>query len=107
MTGQLPDTLALYAKLKKDGFEVLGVSHDESAKIAESTARQKKMTWRHLWDDKQQDHPHGRTFLVRALPTTVLFDRAGRLRALGPRGLALEKRIRELLKEPAPSPAPH
>src|SRR5262245_810599 len=104
MSGQLPDTLALYAELKKDGFEVLGVSHDESAKVAESAARRSKMTWRHLWDDKKQGHPYGREFLVKGLPTTVLIDRAGRMRALGDRGLELEGKIRKLLEEPASLP---
>lgn len=95
----MPDTRALYEELHRDGFEVVGVSIDESPEAAENAAKAHKLAWRQVCDGQKRSGPLVEPFRVNGIPDSVLFDRSGRVRAIGLRGVDLEENVRRLVAE--------
>jgi len=98
---ELPKTNALYQKLHDRGFEIVGVSSDESAEDLERfLAANPDMTWPQLFDrENPGDHVLGDKFEIDGYPTVLLIDRKGVLRYAGLN--VSEEMVRSLLAEGA------
>lgn len=66
----------LYAKYQKAGLELLGINVDEDPARAASAAKNLKVAFPVLLDDKKQASS---TYRIQSLPLLVLIDRDGRV----------------------------
>jgi peroxiredoxin len=100
---ELPYVQATYDKFHANGFDVLGVSLDNSREDLESFVKRRKLPWRQVFYD-EQGQPGGRNPLaqslrVNAIPATFLLDREGRLVATALRGTELEREVQRLVNQ--------
>jgi Redoxin len=98
---EMPHLNRLYEKYRASGFVLLGVNVDEDTRAAAGVASKLGVTFPVLPDS---DKAVSRLYDLRAMPSTVLIDRDGRVRYLHRGYLAgyedtYDKQIRELLKE--------
>jgi peroxiredoxin len=98
---EMPHLNRLYQKYQGAGFTLLGVNVDEEPRNAESLARQLGVNFPVLLD---QDKAVSRLYDLVTMPSTVMIDRDGRVRAVH-RGYrdgyenTYDQQIRALLKE--------
>lgn len=95
-----PNNVAMYAKLKakKPGFEIYGVSLDQSKdKWVEAIAKD-GLTWKHVSDLGGWQSSAAALYNVRSIPATFLLDPQGRIVARNLRGKELEDKVASLLK---------
>jgi len=98
---EMPHLNKLYDKYRSSGFVLLGVNVDDDPRNAMAVAQKWGVRFPVLPD---ADKKVSRLYDLRAMPSTVLIDRDGRVRYvhLGYRDgyeLTYDKQIRELLKE--------
>jgi thiol-disulfide isomerase/thioredoxin len=95
---ELPRLRRLHEELGPSGLVIVGVSLDaiEARRFA-SWTRRNGVTWPQVRDGRSYNGALARAFDVEELPSTVLFDREGRLAARDIRGEQLEAAIRRLV----------
>jgi peroxiredoxin len=98
---EMPHLNRLYEKYRASGLVLLGVNVDENTRAAVDVAAKLGVTFPVLPDT---DKTVSRLYDLRAMPSTVLIDRDGRVRYLHRGYLAgyednYDRQIRELLKE--------
>ncbi|PPE70288.1 TlpA family protein disulfide reductase [Caldimonas thermodepolymerans] len=98
---EMPHLNRLYEKYRNSGFVVLAVNIDDDARQAESMAARLGLKFPVLLDTAKQV---SKLYDLKAMPSTVMVDRDGRVRYLHRGYLSgyeqtYEKQIRELLKE--------
>ncbi len=96
--GEVPNVKAAYEKLHGQGFEIVGISFDQSKDALESFVKDKGMAWPQYFDGAGWDNKFGQEFGIHSIPTMWLVDKQGNLRDLDARG-ALEKKVSKLLAE--------
>jgi thiol-disulfide isomerase/thioredoxin len=96
---EAPHVVATYKKLRERGFEIIGINLDQDKAAMESALKSAGMTWPQHFDGKGWQTDIAQRFGVRAIPSTWLFDKQGKLREHDLRGQELEARIENLLKE--------
>jgi thiol-disulfide isomerase/thioredoxin len=106
---EMPNVKRVYDRYHKDGFEVVGVSLDNSKDALVKFLKAREVHWPQLFfDDKDAqgwNNPLARKYGVNSIPFTVLVDRAGKVARIGVRGEALRAAVAQLLgKEAAPPP---
>lgn len=72
---EMPDLQALYDKYKDQGFVVLSISDEESAKVAPFIA-ERKISYPVLLDPGRKV---GEAFVVEGIPKSFVYDRSGKL----------------------------
>jgi len=98
---EMPELERLYQKYRKAGFVLLGISVDDKPEAARAMARQLKVSFPVLFDDRKQV---SRRYDVDAMPSTLLVDRNGVVRFVH-RGYRsgvekqYEEKLRELLRQ--------
>lgn len=92
-----PNMVKLYQNYKQYGFDILGVSLDQSKDNWLSAIEKDGLIWNHVSDLKGWQSAAGAAYGVRSIPFTVLVDKKGNIIAKGLRGQALEEKIREVL----------
>ncbi len=92
-----PNVVRVYNQYKDKGFEILGVSLDNSKDKWLQAIGADGLTWKHVSDLKGWQNEVAQTFGVRSIPHTILLDQEGRILARGLRGDALEQKLEELL----------
>ena len=92
-----PNMVKLYQNYKQYGFDILGVSLDQSKGNWISAIEKDELTWNHVSDLKGWQSAAGAAYGVRSIPFTVLVDKKGNIIAKGLRGQVLEEKIREVL----------
>jgi peroxiredoxin len=97
---ELPRVQTAYAKYHDAGFEVVGVSLDETKAAVQDFVRTRKLPWRQIHNAScGGDFVEG--FGVGSIPATFLLDPQGTIIRLELRGPALDQVLAQLLKEPA------
>jgi peroxiredoxin len=91
-----PNVVQLYNDYKDKGFEIIGVSFDESRAKWIDAIHQDQLEWPHVSDLKGWSSAAGKLYAVNAIPATVLLDREGKIIAKGLRGDALRKKLEEI-----------
>ncbi len=106
----LPKLLELYKEFHAKGFEIIGVSLDESAEDLRRVIESYGLPWPIAFEGKRWDNSVANLWRVYQIPTAYLLDKNGIIRFRDLEGEALRKAISELLAEPAvaeaPAPAP-
>ncbi len=93
-----PKVARLYKKFKDKGFEVFGVSIDESKNAWTKAIRQDRIKYVQVNDNAGLDSKVTFKYSVEAIPTSFLLDRTGKIIAIDLEGKELENKISELLQ---------
>jgi thiol-disulfide isomerase/thioredoxin len=100
---ELPNLRAVYDRYHAQGFEVVGVSLDESRERLTEFIRDKQVPWPQIFFDKDGRrgwaNPLARRYQVNAIPDMLLVDQDGRLVPGIMRGPALEQEVARLLDQ--------
>lgn len=94
-----PEVVALYAKYKDQGFEILGVSLDRNQAAWEKAIEADNLTWYHVSDLKGWQNAAAQLYGVHSIPQTLLLDAEGKIIARNLKGPALEAKLREIFAE--------
>ena len=90
----------LYAKYKPQGFEIFGVSLDETKKDWQKAIIKDKITWLQVNDPRGSwEAKTAADWNISVLPTSFLINKKGDVVAIDPEGKELENSIKELLQE--------
>ncbi len=92
-----PNVVRMYNVYKDKGFEIFGVSLDQSRDKWLKAIADDKLTWPHVSDLKGWQSSAAELYGITAIPQTVLVDKEGKIIAKGLRGADLEKKIATLL----------
>ncbi|WP_158559168.1 TlpA family protein disulfide reductase [Deminuibacter soli] len=90
----MPHLKKLYSEYKSKGFEIYGISLDESAAPWKRAVKEDGTSWIHVLDTQ------GRTaqqFNVQYIPTSYLIDKEGKVVAVNADKDQLEKLVKQLL----------
>ena len=93
-----PNVVRMYNKYKGKGFEIFGVSLDQSKDKWLAAIEKDKLTWPHVSDLKGWESSAAQLYNVTAIPQTVLIDPEGKIIAKNLRGAELENKLASLLK---------
>ncbi len=91
-----PHVVKLYEKYKEDGFEILGVSLDNSKAKWEQAIAKDQLTWPQVSDLKGWKNEVAQMYSVKSIPHTVLLDNEGKILAHKLRGPALDNALKEI-----------
>jgi peroxiredoxin len=91
-----PNVVAMYQKYNANGFEVFGVSLDESRENWLKAIRDDSLTWTQVSELKTWESTTAMTYAVRSIPFSVLIDREGCIIARDLRGSALRTKLEEI-----------
>jgi peroxiredoxin len=94
---EMPNVVKAYAKFKSKGFEIYGVSLDDSKDRWEEAVAKDGITWPQVSDLRKWDGEVVRNYNINSIPFTVLLDRDGKIIAKNLRGEELEKKLVEVL----------
>ncbi|RIK81275.1 MAG: hypothetical protein DCC67_08310 [Planctomycetota bacterium] len=102
---ELPNILKMYEGYHDKGFEVLGVSLDQT----EEEAKSEKLPWDSIFpgDENQRgfDHPLVKYYGINGIPTAILVDKEGKVVSMNARGPELRAQLKKLLGDPIEKPA--
>lgn len=102
---ELPNIRNNYAKYRAKGFEVVGVSLDESPEVAGAFLKEQEITWATLVgqtaDQTGWEHPMAVRYGIRKLPQAFLVDQEGKVVSMCAKGEKLGKLLHDLLGDPA------
>lgn len=88
---ELPNLKAAYEKLHPRGFEIVGISLDESKGALQQVIDREKIPWPQHFDETNEENKFAAEFDVSTVPTMWLVDSQGRLRDLNARDNLTEK----------------
>jgi thiol-disulfide isomerase/thioredoxin len=101
---ELPNVKKMYAAYHDKGFDVLGVSLDDSEEEVEQFLEKREIPWATMFGDKEEDrgwnHPMARYYGISGIPTAILVDRDGRVVHMNARGDELQEQLQKLLGDP-------
>lgn len=95
---EVPTVKATYDKYHDAGFEIVGISLDDSKEELLRFIKEHQMTWPQYFDGKQWNNDISFRFGIDGVPTEWLVDRNGNLRDTNARS-NLEGEVRRLLNE--------
>jgi len=93
---EFPNLKQLYRELQPRGFEIIGVSYDESPDVVEAFRARAKLTWR-MAMNAAPEGAVGKRFQVLTIPALYLIDRQGNIAQLDVRGNDLRVSVERLL----------
>jgi peroxiredoxin len=96
---EMPNVKEVYNKYHDKGFDILGVSMDNSRQALDSYLKEQDMKWRQIYDGKGWKTEMGQLFAVSSIPATFLVDRQGKIRHKNLRGKDLREAVEKLLAE--------
>ena len=99
---ELPNVKRMYERYHDRGFEVVGISLDESRDDLEDFISKEELPWPVLFDDGSKEtsgwsHPLARYYAVNAIPLPILLNREGKVVSMQARGEALGDLLSELI----------
>jgi len=96
---EVPHVVAAYTELHNDGFEIIGVSLDQSEERLTNFTKQSSMAWPQYFDGKGWENAISRRYGIRSIPAMWLVDKKGFVRSREIHGETLAKEARALLAE--------
>ncbi len=90
---ELPNVLETYEKHHTRGFDIVGISLDQSEAKLHAFIKDKNMPWRQYFDGKGWQSKLGGHYGVNSIPATYLLDATGTIIGKDLRGDALEKAV--------------
>ena len=95
---ELPNVKAAYEKLHPKGFEILGISFDNTKGKLTSFIKKENMTWPQYFDGKGWQNDFGQRFGINSIPAMWLINKKGELVDMNARA-NLEQKVEALLAE--------
>ncbi|TXB67315.1 AhpC/TSA family protein [Vicingus serpentipes] len=92
-----PNVVDAYNKYHEKGFEIFGVSLDESKEKWLEAIEKDGLTWSHVSDLKGWGNEVAKLYGVQGIPHSVLVDKEGNIVAKNLRGEELHKKLEEVL----------
>ena len=96
---EMPNVVAAYNQLHTNGFEIVGVSLDQSKDRLLAYAQQAGMTWPEYFDGKGWGNEISSGFGINSIPAAWLVDKKGVVRTTQARGANLAEQVKMLLAE--------
>jgi thiol-disulfide isomerase/thioredoxin len=96
--GEVPHVKEAYEQLHPKGFEIVGISFDQSKDALEKFVAKEQMEWPQYFDGTAWGNKYGKEYGIRGIPTMWLVDKKGNLRDMNARG-ALAEKVAKLLDE--------
>ncbi|MDB5262828.1 MAG: alkyl hydroperoxide reductase, partial [Adhaeribacter sp.] len=93
-----PNVVRMYNLYKDKGFEIFGVSLDESKDKWLKAIAMDKLTWPHVSDLKGWESSAAKLYNIQAIPQTLLLDKEGNIIAKNLRGPSLEEKLASLMQ---------
>ncbi|MFM8471164.1 MAG: TlpA family protein disulfide reductase [Limisphaerales bacterium] len=97
---EIPNVRAAYERYNKEGLEIVGISFDAEKQRLEDVVKRENIRWPQYFDGGGREAAPGKTFGIRHWPSMWLLDRNGVVRFISA-GAGLDRKISELLKQPA------
>jgi len=97
--GEMPNVLAAYNRFHSDGFEIVGISLDQSKERLLDFTKQAGMTWPQYFDGKSWGNDISTRYGINSIPTSWLVDKKGFVRSTEARGPDLAEQVKALLAE--------
>lgn len=94
---EMPHVVSAYEKYKAKGFEVVGVSFDQTYDQWTKGINDLNMTWPQMSDLQYWDSPVVELYAINGIPHTVLLDKEGNIIEKDLRGDALDAKLAELM----------
>ena len=94
--GGIPEVKAVWQKLHKDGFEVIGMSYDDERQTLEKFLKKNELPWPQFFDPAGKGAPLIQTLGQPGPPAYWLIDRQGLVSDLNTH-YNLEKKVKQLL----------
>lgn len=94
---ELPNVKDAYEKHHGKGFEIIGISLDQSEEKLKEFIKSKEMPWPQYFDGKGWQNALAVKYGVNSIPATYLLDREGKIIGQGLRGEQLEKAVASAL----------
>lgn len=91
-----PMMVKLFNRYKKNGFEILGISLDQSKDQWVKAIEKDRLPWHQVSDLKGMNSIAVQLYNVQDIPLTILLNEEGRIIAINLRGAALEEKLTEL-----------
>ena len=95
---EMPNLVEAYAQYKNKGFEIVGVSLDQSGEAWKDAIEKLNITWPQMSDLKYWNCEGAQLYAVSSIPHTVLIDGEGTIIARGLHGEELQTKLAEVLK---------
>ena len=99
---ELPTMRATYRKYHDQGFEILGISRDETAEILKEFVAKRDVPWPQVFDDGVGDVPNAANYGVKGIPFTLLIGKDGTIAAKDLRRWHLPLAVEKVLAAPTP-----
>ena len=96
---EMPNVKKVYKEFNGKGFEIIGVSLDESREKFQRYLKEQDIAWPQIFDGKGWNSEVGRSYAVNSIPATFLIDRGGRIRFRNLRGEELYEAVKTLIEE--------
>jgi thiol-disulfide isomerase/thioredoxin len=101
---EVPNLLEMYEGYHGKGFEVLGVSLDQTPEDANSYVEEMKIPWPSIFPKAEKDrgwnHPLADYYGITGIPTAILVGKDGKVVHMEARGPVLREQLQELLGDP-------
>ncbi len=94
---ELPHVKATYENYHAKGFEIIGISLDQSESALNGFLKREKMTWPQYFDGEGWGNKLAKKYGVSSIPTTYLIDGEGKIIGSNLRGSALEHEVSRAL----------
>eukprot|EP00457_Paulinella_chromatophora_P022508 gb/GEZN01025447.1/.p1 GENE.gb/GEZN01025447.1/~~gb/GEZN01025447.1/.p1 ORF type:complete len:154 (+),score=17.86 gb/GEZN01025447.1/:36-497(+) len=97
---EVPNLVETYNKYHSQGFEIIGISLDQSKEKLANFTHQNKMTWPQYFDGLGWGNKISGQFGIRSVPAMWLLNQEGKLVTTQARGGALSSYVKKLLDNP-------
>ena len=96
---EMPNVKKAYEAHRSEGFEIIGISLDESKDKVEDYLREQGISWPQYFDGKGWKNKISTSYGISSIPATFLLDRKGVVKYVNIGGRRLEEAVKELLAE--------
>ena len=96
---EMPKVISLYNKYHNKGFEIIGISLDESKSALEKYITDNKMEWPQYFEGTKWQNSLAKKYGIRSIPATFVLDRKGKIRYKAVRGRELARAVEKLVSE--------
>ncbi len=96
---EMPNVKKIYNDFHAKGFEILGISLDDTSAKFRGYVEEQKMPWPQIFDGKGWNSEVGKSYAVNSIPATFLLDRRGTIRYRDLRGDELYEAVEALVAE--------
>ncbi len=96
---EMPNVKSVYKKYHGKGFEIVGISLDQSRDKLDAYLAQQGIEWPQYFDGKWWNNDVAQMYGIKSIPSTLLVDREGKIRYKSLRGRQLETAVEKLLSE--------